>query len=40
MISKIEQDVADGTMPAVSAVQKLIAIFEGKRMQEGKQTRL
>ncbi len=40
MISKIEQDVADGTMPAVSAVQKLISIFEGKRMQDGKQTRL
>lgn len=40
ILSDIEEAVADGTMPAVAAVQQLIDVFEGKRYMDGKQTRV
>lgn len=40
VLKDIERSVAEGTLPAVAAVQYLIDIFEGKRYHDGKQTRL
>jgi hypothetical protein len=40
VLKGIERSVAEGTLPAVAAVQYLIDIFEGKRYHDGKQTRL
>ena len=39
IIGSIEENVADGRLPAVAAVQQLIEVFEGKRFAEGTGTR-